>query len=238
MHRIGMLTPSSNTVLEPATSRMINVVSDTTVHFSRFTVTEIALDKAALAQFDTGRMLEAATLLSHAKVDLISWNGTSASWLGLDSDHALVREITNLTGIPASTCVLSLMEAFKALGVRRYGLVTPYTKDVQDKIVDNFIKYDLTCGAEIHFDIRDNFSFGTVPPEKVEKAVRKVAAQDVEAIVILCTNLAGAETAAAIEIETGVPILDSVTLTVWGALKTAGIPVAELAPWGPRLSQL
>jgi maleate isomerase len=130
------------------------------------------------------------------------------------------------------------MEAFKALGIRRYGLVTPYTKDVQDKIISNFATHDLSCGAEIHFDIRDNFAFGTVPSAKVAAAVREVAAQDVEAVVILCTNLAGAETAAAIETETGVPILDSVTLTVWGALKAAGVPVTHLAPWGPRLSQL
>lgn len=238
MQRIGMLTPSSNTVLETVTSQMIAAVPDTSVHFSRFAVTEIALDKAALAQFNTGPMLEAATLLSHAKVDVISWNGTSASWLGLDSDRALVREIKECTGVPASTCVLSLMEAFKALGIRRYGLVTPYTKDVQDKIITNFSEHDLTCGAEIHFDIRDNFAFGTVPSAKVEAAVREVASQDVEAVVILCTNLAGAESAAAIENETGVVILDSITLTVWGALKAAGIPAVNLAPWGPRLSQL
>lgn len=238
MRRIGMLTPSSNTVLEPATSRMIGAVPDTSVHFSRFAVTEIALDKAALEQFKSDPMLEAATLLSHAQVDVISWNGTSASWLGLESDRALVHQITERTGIPASTCILSLMDAFKALGVRRYGLVTPYTKDVQAKIVDNFCQYDLTCGAEVHFGIRDNFSFGTVRTAKVAAAVREVASQDVEAVVILCTNLAGAESAATIENETGVLILDSVTLTVWGALKAAGIPVANLAPWGARLSQI
>lgn len=238
MRRIGMLTPSSNTVLEPTTSRMIDAIPNTSVHFSRFAVTEIALDKAALAQFDSTPMLNASTLLSHSKVDVISWNGTSASWLGLDSDLALIRDITDRTGIAASTCVLSLMDAFKRLGTKRYGLVTPYTKDVQSKIVNNFDKHGLTCGAEVHFDIRDNFAFGTVPPERVAQAVRDVSQQDVEAVVILCTNLAGAQSAASIETETGVPVLDSVTLTVWGALKTIGADTAALAPWGPQLSQL
>lgn len=238
MRRIGMLTPSSNTVLEPATSRMIDAVPEITVHFSRFAVTEIALDKAALAQFDTAPMLDASTLLSHAKVDVISWNGTSASWLGIDSDRTLIRDITDRTSIAASTCVLSLMDAFDRLGTRRYGLVTPYTKDVQEKIVSNFDAHGLTCGAEAHFDIRDNFAFGTVPPDRVAQAVRDVAQQGVDAVVILCTNLAGAQSAASIETETGVPVLDSVTLTVWGALKAVGAETAGLAPWGPRLSQL
>lgn len=238
MSRIGMLTPSSNTVLEPMTSRMISSVPGSSVHFSRFAVTEIALDEAALAQFDTAPMLEAAKLLAHGNMDVIGWNGTSASWLGLESDRALVREITEHTGIAASTCVLSLMDAIDALGIRRYGLVTPYTKNVQDKIINNFADYNLICGAEIHFGIRDNFSFGTVPSAQVANAVRSVASQDVEAVVVLCTNLPGADTAAEIETETGVPVLDSVTLTVWGALRAAGIPTADLALWGPRLSQL
>ena len=46
--RLGMITPSSNSVLEPVTSAMLHGVPDITAHFSRFRVTEIALDAAAL----------------------------------------------------------------------------------------------------------------------------------------------------------------------------------------------
>lgn len=238
MVRLGMLTPSSNTVLEPTTARMVAAVDGATVHFSRFTVTEIALDDQALAQFDPAPMLNAANLLSHAKADVISWNGTSASWLGLDTDRALVGRIKAETGIRASTCVLSMMEALKALDAHSYGLVTPYTTDVQDRIVDNLSGHGLVCTAERHFNIRENFAFGTVEPERVADAVRTVAGEGPDAVVILCTNLAGAENAAAIERETGVPVLDSVTLTVWGALRAAGRSTTALAPWGPRLSDL
>ena len=50
--RLGMLTPSSNTALEPITSAMLAGIADVSVHFSRFKVTEIALSETALAQFD------------------------------------------------------------------------------------------------------------------------------------------------------------------------------------------
>jgi maleate isomerase len=46
--RLGMITPSSNSVLEPVTSAMLANVAGITAHFSRFRVTEIALDAAAL----------------------------------------------------------------------------------------------------------------------------------------------------------------------------------------------
>ena len=60
MPRLGMLTPSSNTVLEPVTADMLRAAPGITAHFSRFQVTEIALDQAALHQFDETPILRAA----------------------------------------------------------------------------------------------------------------------------------------------------------------------------------
>ena len=236
--RIGMLTPSSNTVLEPLTSAMVAGLGDATAHFSRFTVKEIGLGDKALGQFDQEPMLSAAELLSHAKVDVISWNGTSASWLGLESDKKLISGIESRTATPASTCVLSMMDALEALGARSYGLVTPYTSDVQQKIVDNLRTHRLQCLDEVHFGISDNFSFGLVEKDTIANAVRKVAQNRPDAILIMCTNLGGAVLARALEEETGVAILDSVTVTVWGALRAAGRATDGLAPWGPKLARL
>lgn len=236
--RLGMLTPSSNTVLEPVCATMVAALPDTSVHFSRFTVTRIAMDDSALGQFNTGPMVKAAKLLAEAKVDVIAWNGTSASWLGLDSDHALVREIEAETGIKAATCVLSMMDALKALGAKTYALVTPYTADVQSEIVNNLSVLGYECAAETHFDISDNFSFGNVPEKQIEDALRSVCAAKPDAVIVLCTNLAGAPVVARVESDTGVPILDSVTLTMWGALGRIGASTKGLAAWGPKLSSL
>ena len=65
MTRLGMLTPSSNTVLEPVTVSMLRDLPDVTAHFSRFKVTEIALTDDALGQFDDTEILRAAELLAH-----------------------------------------------------------------------------------------------------------------------------------------------------------------------------
>src|SRR6187431_3740665 len=123
---LGMLTPSSNTILEPVTTAMISGLPEVTAHFSRFKVTEIALSHSALSQFDDGEILRAAELLAHAKVDVIGWNGTSSGWLGFDADERLCRRITDATGTPACTSVLALNEIFQRTNVKRFGLVTPY----------------------------------------------------------------------------------------------------------------
>src|ERR1700687_2207314 len=86
---LGMLTPSSNTVLEPVTAAMTAGLPEVSAHFSRLPVTEIALSERALSQFDHTEILRAAELLSHAKVDVIVWNGPSSGWLGFDTDESL-----------------------------------------------------------------------------------------------------------------------------------------------------
>jgi len=86
--RIGVLTPSSNTALEPLTSAMVAGVPGVTAHFSRFRVTEISMGDKSQNQFDERTILDAAQLLADAKVDVICWSGTSASWLGFDRDSA------------------------------------------------------------------------------------------------------------------------------------------------------
>src|SRR3954463_7730898 len=71
--RLGMITPSSNSVLEPATAAMLADVDGVPPHFSRFWVTEFALDAAALSQFDSSVKLPAADLLADSKLDPIPW---------------------------------------------------------------------------------------------------------------------------------------------------------------------
>ncbi|MDA9430868.1 maleate cis-trans isomerase family protein [Bradyrhizobium sp. CCBAU 51627] len=230
--RLGMITPSSNTVLEPVTSAMLHDVPGVSAHFSRFRVTEIALDEAALDQFDPSVMLPAADLLADAKVDAIAWNGTSASWLGIGRDRSLCEGITARTGVPATTSTLACIESARALGAKRVALVSPYTDDVQRRIGEVWTKEGLKPHAERHLGLRDNFSFGEVVPAVIADMIRAVAAEGADAVVILCTNLDGAALVAPLEAELSIVVLDSVLVTLWRTLALAGGDVGALARWG------
>jgi maleate isomerase len=230
--RLGMLTPSSNTVLEPVTARIVAGLSDVTVHFSRFRVTEIGLDVAALSQFHERPMLAAAELLADAKVDVISWNGTSAGWLGLDSDRRLCDRIRSVTGISASTSVLTLFEILRRRREKSVGLVTPYTDDVQNAIVAGFAREGVEVIAERHLRIRDNYSFGEVSDQTLIKMIGDVAVRRPDAIVVFCTNLAAAPFVAALEARYEVAIHDSVAAAIYGALNAVGAPLADVKGYG------
>jgi maleate isomerase len=234
--RLGMLTPSSNTTLEPVTTAMLAGLPSVTAHFSRFRVTEIALTPDALAQFDDTAIMAAAELLAHAKVDAIAWNGTSAGWLGFDSDRRLCQRIEAATGIKAATSMLALNEVLAATGVRRFGLVTPYIPPIQQALIANYAALGIDCVGEPGLALQDNFAFAEVPQEVLARMIRSAAAEEPDAIGIICTNLNAAPLIAALEAETGIPVYDTIATALWGSLRLAGTDTALVRGWG-RLFQ-
>ena len=230
--RLGILTPSSNTALEPLTQAMAAAVPQCTAHFARFEVQEISLRPQALGQFDIAPILAAARLLAHARVDAICWSGTAAGWLGVDADVRLCEAIREQTGIPATSAVLALNELLALNGVSTLGLVSPYVADVQARIEANYAQLGIPCVAERHLDITVNFDFGLVEPARLRTLIDEVAAAGPQAIAVYCTNLRAAALAEAVEREHGVLLLDTVATAVWGALRAAGADPRQVRGWG------
>lgn len=235
--RVGMLTPSSNTVLEPYTAAMFaGLNGDATVHFARFRVVEISMSGASQSQFDLGPILEAAERLAEAKVDCIAWNGTSASWLGLEKDRDLCRRITERTGVAATSTVLAYDEYYQRHGVKRLGLVTPYLSEIQERIIRNCAARGIDVVAERRLEDPGNFSFAEYTPEHIEDLVRSVAEAKPDAIAVLCTNFRGAPIAAQVEQDTGIPVLDSVSITAASTMSKVGLDPGRITGWGQVFS--
>jgi maleate isomerase len=235
---LGMLTPSSNTALEPITSAMLAGLPEVSAHFSRFKVTEIALSDQALAQFDTDHILRAAELLAHARVDVIGWNGTSSGWLGFETDVKLCEQITAAAGIPATTSMLALNEILEKTKATTLGYVTPYRDDVQARIIANYEKLGIACRGDRHLGLQDNFSFAGVTQAELEAMIREVAQERPEAIAIVCTNLKAAPLVARLEQEIGIPVYDTIATVVWKALALAGADPARVRGWGSLFQKL
>ena len=234
--RIGMITPSLNTVLEPVTYALLADLPDVTAHFSRVSVTRISLGEDAASQFADEPMLAAARLLADARVHAICWNGTAGSWLGLAHDRRLCAAIARETGIPATSATLALAELFRSRGIRRFALVTPFEDALQEAIIETYGREGFECVAERHLDSDDTFGYAAVPPADTEAMIRAVAGAEPEAIAAVCTNLKGAPHAAALEAEFGRPVYDSVAAALWGTLALAGVDPSRVAGWGEMFS--
>ena len=238
--RLGILTPSSNTALEPLTQDLITSLNASlpshhiTVHFSRFPVTVISLTPDGLAQFDLGPILSAAQLLAHAEVDIIGWSGTSAGWLGFDKDVTLCHEIQKATGIKATTSVLALNKALELWNVKKLGLVTPYRDDVQREIVKNYkgIGIEIGDGMERHLGVEKNNDIVDIGEEVLNVMIQEVVGGGVDAVTTFCTNLVAAQRVEFWEKIHGVPVFDTVTTVVWDMLRESDVDSTRFEGWG------
>ena len=253
--------PSPSNTRPPASSGLPTI----TVHYARFPVSNISLSAASLNQFSTSSssalsnpspILAAARLLATAHVDVIGWSGTSGGWLGLSHDEALCMLIKEETGIKATTSTLGLVRALEALGLkrgkgeggRRFGMVTPYTDDVQAQIGEVFKRETHWEIIERHLRIEENAHIAEIEEAILTAKVKEVAAElaDRESgdgnvpktslprvVSTFCTNLKAAHLVGKWEKEMdGVVVLDSVSTVVWDCLRILGRKSGEVKGWG------
>jgi maleate isomerase len=77
-----------------------------------------------------------------------------------------------------------------------------------------------------------NHAFADVEPQVLRELMAEVARVRPQAITTFCTNLRAAPLAAEVEKSLRVPLLDTVSTTVWGLLRAAGAPPSQVEGWG------
>ena len=237
MKKIGFITPSSNTALEPLTYLMLNQLSDVvSVHFERLPVQTLTLDSRDVAQFQAEKMEHAARLLQDAKVDAILWNGTSGGWTGegLDADRRICERITAATGIPASTTSLAQVEVFQRYGVTRYGLAVPYEEGPTSMMAKTYQAEGFEAVSRAMSGERINNVIGGMAFDSIRKLLRDADSPQAQCLMVGCTNLPATVLIDEIEAALGKPVFDSIAVTLWKALRMVGIE-RPLHGWGALL---
>jgi maleate isomerase len=214
-----MIVPSSNTVVEQEAPKLLPDDGSVTLHFSRFRVVTISGEQGSRAQFELEAPLQAAALLADSRPDLILWNGTAASWLGFDYDDRLVAAIEARTLTRACTAVQAIDARLRRLGARSIALLTPYVETLETAIIGNYRAEGIETVAARRRDLTENTEFAGVAPAEIAAMARELAPHRPDAILIMCTNLAGAAIAPELEGKLGIPVLDSVRVAVEHSLE-------------------
>lgn len=237
--RLGVLVPSSNTALEPLTSSLVSSLNSPdfsiSVHYSRFKVTQINLSQASNSQFKLSAIIDAARLLKDAKCDVIGWSGTSAGWLGFDTDENLCDAIQRELRIPAMTSILALNSLLKVLGVKELGLVTPYTEDTNEAIRRNYAEIGIQIKEPSTgcLGIEENDAIAKVDENTIERMLQDVVrTSGVKVVTTFCTNLRAAHMADVWEKKYDIVVLDTVTTVIWSMLKVVDLPPGTVKGWG------
>ncbi|KAK5117576.1 hypothetical protein LTR62_004998 [Meristemomyces frigidus] len=247
--KLGFIVPSSNTALEPLTSSILSSLPSHNIIplFTRIRVTTVGTDPTTTAQFSTTTLIAAAQLLADAEADAILWNGTSGMWTGesLEADQVLADAMTQATGIRCSTTTLATVAAVEFLGVSNLGVAVPYSPDLAERVRQFFVStkygWNVTAVATLDPVPAGNLAIAKSSLADIKAVVRKAcspsspAGNKAEAVIVACTNWPAASLAEEVEAETGVVVVDSITVTTWHGLRMLGCHDA-IRGWGGLLS--
>lgn len=236
-HVIGTITPSGNTVVERVTLGIARALPLVSAHFSRTPV--FGSEDPSPDAYALEGLLSAARLLAHASPQVLVWNGSKGAGIGFHHDRALATQLQSETGIATTTSMLGMQALFKARGIHRIGVVTPYSDSAQHKTLACLAREGLDCVAHAHAGLSDNLSYASVPTQDIVAMARSVASAKPQAIVCLCTNFPAAVVAAPLEAELGIAVYDSTALGVWHGLQLCGADTsAATALWGSLFSEV
>ena len=168
----------------------------------------------------------AAELLAVAEPDVISYEPTAASFiLGVDGDKALIKEIQDKTGIPATTGASAVAESLRFLGAKKMILYAPTREEITMKSVKYF--------EDQGFEVRDHESLGEeigdniqrMSPWEVYSNVIKLYKRcpDVDGIFVSATCFRTLEMIETLEKDTGLPVTATVVANMWRCLQLAGV---------------
>ena len=158
---------------------------------------------------------EAAKRLSFANPDIVVFGCTSGSFIeGEEWNQKISQEIRNILDVPVITSSSAIVEALKALGAKRIAVGTPYPDDVNEKL-----------RAFLHYHGFEVIRMGSVPYvySKTEYAAYKLAkrldGEDIDAILISCTDFAIINVLGLLEEECQKPVVSSNQATMWACLR-------------------
>jgi maleate isomerase len=162
-------------------------------------------------------------ILPSIPLDVVAFGCTSATMaLGEEAVFAEIRKAR--PGVACTTPVTAALAAFKALGVRGIGLLTPYAPEINNGLVAYFSGRGVDIAAVATFDRRDDRDAARISVASIEAAAELLAAASgVDAIFISCTSLRVAEAAAGLEQRIGLPVTSSNHAMAWHCLRLAGV---------------
>ena len=206
--RIGLLVPSSNTVMEVDFYRALP--PRVTVHTGRMYLeaTTVQSEEVMLDEYT----IPAARVVATTDPDFVVFGCTSAGALrGTDYDTELCRRITKVTGVPTISVIKSVRDALKASGGSRVAILTPYLDELNQPIKASIEADGFEVMAIHGMGIRHNLDIGRVGPREIVEFARRTlgASLDADTLFVSCTNLQAVSALSLLEEVYGVPVVTS-----------------------------
>jgi maleate isomerase len=200
------------------------------LHITRTPALEMPMDLGMASAIGEAEVVaEATRSLRIAAPEVVAYACTSGSFVGgLDGEARLRAAMENAGAPHALTTSGALLKALESLNARRVAVATPYDAEVTVKL-SGFL-------AEAGYEAVSSAFLGLtgdifrVNRETVRLLARAADREEADAVFLSCTNLRTFEVLPEIEAELGKPVLAANQVTMWAAIRAAGLAEDWLRP--------
>lgn len=213
--RMGIILSSGNLMVEPYLRAF--APAGLGVHVTRMRMaSEWKRSPAELA----ADVITAAELLADAKVDVIIYQATGVAMAnGPEAEAELIARITKATGTPALSASQAIVEALRALGVRKTVVVSPFDQSANSRERPYLEAQGFQVVHEMGLGMKAGPESATVAPARWVETVAANARDDADGYFLSGSNTTMAEAVAAIEHKLGKPVVSSVQATLWAGVR-------------------
>ncbi|MDH3239915.1 MAG: hypothetical protein OEO83_04535 [Alphaproteobacteria bacterium] len=224
--RLGLILSASNLCVEPFFRSLAPAAL--AVHPTRMNMaSQVRADFAETA----AEAAEVARLVAQAKVDVIDLQATGfVMSLGAEAESRCIKGIEDATGIPAYTATQGLMEALRALEVRRVLLITPFDDKPTAEERAYFEDQGFELTAAVGLALGGGPITAATPYETWVQAARAHDTPEADAIVLSGSNTTQTDAIGPIEDALGKPAVTSVQAALWAGLTRLKGKLGDFAP--------
>lgn len=223
--RIGVIVPSSNSVVEVDFARALP--PSHTFHTARMYLadTTSAGERIMLEKHAPQAAIDLGTLFP----EVVVFACTSAgALLGIDGEAELERKLAQLSGAGVVSTNAAVAESLRAVDATRVAVVTAYNEELTRAIADTLQGRGFDVASAQGMDITDNVAIADVTPEEiVEFVADHVRFSNVDALFVSCTNLHAVEAVPQLRKLSGLPVITSNLATIAVTLQRIGVAQLE-----------
>ena len=157
-------------------------------------------------------------ILPNQKIDCIAYGCTSGT---IAAGYSSIYEKVNSTkpNTKVTTPITSAINALKALKINKLSIFTPYTDEINQSVINYFIKENIEISELTYFDIASDLDIGKINPDYLFDVLSKIDLLKSDALFVSCTALPVLSIIKELEKKMSKIILSSNQALIWDTLK-------------------
>ena len=156
-------------------------------------------------------------ILPDQKIDCVAYGCTSGT---VAAGYNTIKSKINLAKPDAkvTTPITSAIKALKELNIKKISIFTPYTKKINDSVVNYFNKENIIINSLTYLDIASDLDIGKVDENYLFEVLSKIDLEDSDALFVSCTALPVLSIIDKLEKKLNKVILSSNQTLIWDSL--------------------